>query len=457
MIERRSALSTALLGAALALCVALAAGAGAGARNAPGARTLDTLTVGEARGASFAPVAGRSARATATWCGTATRTDLVPNAVAGNPVHWIYAIPSDGPDRSSTYASAMETDAESIDAWWRTSDPTRTLRSDLASFPCGTQIDLSTIRLSRSGAQLASVDTRFGRIADELVSLGFESDHTKYVVYYDGPVEPDICGQGGGSRSGLGYAVVYVQACAGVAFDTTAAHEVLHTMGAVPTGAPNMCPAPDDGHVCDDLHDMMYPYGDDTPITGLTLDTGRNDYYAHSGAWPDMQDSPWLVQLDRQVPLALAITGPGAVSADVPGLQCGQSCTTTWNTGTQLALAATPAAGAKLVRWSDACSGAGACTVVAGRAPRISALFAPSAYRLTVAVAGRGTVRSSRAGISCRPRCSSAMPSYVPVRLVASPAKGWRLRAWAGACKGAGSCRVPMTAAASVRAVFVHR
>ncbi len=457
MRQPRSARSTVLLGAALALCVGLAAGAGAGMRAAPSNWNVHSLTARDARAASVAPLSNRASRTAATWCGAATRTDLAPNAVAGKPVHWIYAIPSDGPDRSSTYASSMETDAESIDAWWRASDPTRTLRSDLARFPCGAQIDLSTIRLSRSGAQLASVDTRFGRIADELVSLSFESENTKYVVYYDGPVEPDICGQGGGSRSGLGFAIVYVQACAGVAFDTTAAHEVLHTMGAVPDGAPNMCAEPDDGHVCDDPHDMMYPYGDETPITGLTLDTGRNDYYGHSGAWLDMQDSPWLVQLDRQAPLALAITGPGSVTADVPGLQCGQSCTTTWNTGTELALIATPATGAKLVRWSDACSGAAGCDVVVGQAPGVSALFAPSRYRLIVSVKGKGLVRSSQGAVSCPPRCSRLVPSYQTLRLTPSPAKGWRFKAWAGACRGASACRVPMTAGTNVRAVFVRR
>jgi len=443
--------------AVVGLLVVLAAGA-----EAPGGAPADMWAVHDltrAEGRALEAPSGSSgrARASATWCGTPTRADLVPNAVAGKPVHWIYAIPADGPDQSSSYASTMQTDEESIDAWWRANDPTRTLRSDLARFPCGTQIDLSIIRLSRSGAQLASVDTRFGRIADELVSLSFESEHTKYVVYYDGPVEPEVCGQGGGSRSGLGFAIVYVRACAGVAFDTTAAHEVLHTMGAVADGAPHMCAAPDDGHVCDDPHDMMYPYGDDTPITGLTLDKGRDDYYGHPGAWPDTQDSPWLVQLDRQAPLALAITGPGSVSADVPGLQCGQSCTTMWNAGTELGLTATPARGAKLVRWSDGCSGAAGCEVVAGQAPRVSALFGPSTYRLTVSVTGKGAVRSSQGGVSCPPRCSKLVPSYQLLRLTPSAAKGWRFRAWAGACRGTGACRVPMTAGTNVRAVFARR
>jgi len=447
-----------VLGASLLVALTgVVVGAGAPAREATSDWSPHTLTLRDARGA-IGPAPSRASRASATWCGTPAQADLVPNAVAGNPVHWIYAIPSDAPDRLSTFASAMQTDAEAIDAWWRAGDPTRALRSDLALFSCGAQIDLTAIRLSQSGAQLASVDVRFGEIADALISLEFASEHTKYVVYYDGPVEPDICGQGGGGRSGLGYAMVYVRACAGVAFDTTAAHEVLHTMGAVPNGAPNMCAAPDDGHVCDDPHDMMYPYGDETPITGLTLDTGRDDYYAHSGPWWDTQDSPWLVQLDRQSPLALAITGPGSVSADVPGLQCGQSCTTTWNAGTELALTASPAPGAKLVRWSDACAGAAGCEVVAGQAPRVSALFAPNTYRLVVSVKGQGSVRSSQGGLACPPRCSRPVPSYQTARLTPRPAKGWRFRSWSGACRGTTLvCRVPMTANTTTQAVFARK
>ena len=452
---RRTVLASLAL---LALAVGLAGAAGP----QPGSASrwaVHDLELAEARAlAAGVPVAARSARVSAIWCGTARQTDQAPNAVAGNPVHWIYAIPSDGQDAFSTWASAMQADAESIDAWWRASDPARTLRSDLAQFSCGQQIDISMIRLSQSSGQLASVNTRFGRIADALVDVEFSSDFTKYVVYYDGPVEPEICGQGGSARSGLGFAIVYPRACAGVPLNTTVAHEVLHTIGAVAPGAPHMCPEPDDGHVCDDPHDMMYPFGDETPITGLTLDTGRDDYYGHSGSWPDAQDSPWLVRLDRQAPLTVAITGPGSVTADVPGLLCARTCTTTWSADTGLALSATPSKGAKLVRWGDACSGSAACRVVVGRVPQVSALFGPSTYRLTVAVAGRGAVRSSQGGLACPPRCSRLVPSYSPLRLTASPAQGWRFRSWVGACRGTRpACTLPMTAAASARAVFVRR
>jgi hypothetical protein len=199
----------------------------------------------------------------------------------------------------------------------------------------------------------------------------------------------------------------------------------------------------------------MYPFAEEAPLTSYLLDPGRDDYYGHSASWTDVQDSPWLVQLDRQVPLTVGVTGPGSVTADVPGLQCSKGCTTTWNANTQLTLAATPAKGAKLVRWAGACTGNVECRVTVSQGVTLSALFAPATYRLTVSLAGRGTIRSSRAGISCRPRCSSAFPSYTPLRITAKPAKGWRFRSWKGACRASRPlCTLPMIANTSAKAVF---
>jgi Divergent InlB B-repeat domain len=402
------------------------------------------------------PAARARARASAAWCGASSQADLTPNMLAGYPVHWIYAVPADGQDLLSTFASAMQTDAEAIDAWWRTQDATRVPRNDVTQFSCGVQLDVSTLRLQQSSAELTAFEGRFGALFEALNRAGFNSRFTKYLIYFDGPVaEQNICGQGGSDPSGFGFAVVYAQACSGVSTAAVAAHELLHTFGAVPFGAPHECPPPDEGHTCDDPSDLMHPSIGAEPLSAKILDPGREDYYGHGEGFPDAQDSPWLLQLDRQVPFTVTISGPGAVAADVPGLQCTQTCTTTWNSDTQLALTASPGAGAKLVRWGGGCGGASACNLRLTPGGSVTALFAPLAYRLTVSVGGRGTVRTSRPGITCRPRCSAAFPSYVPVRLTAKPARGWRFRTWSGACRGSRPvCSVPMTAATRARAVF---
>ena len=395
--------------------------------------------------------------ATATWCGTPAQADLAPNAVAGFPVHWMYALPSDGADRFGTVANTMQTDAEEIDAWWRREDPARTPRNDLAPLPCGQQLDLTTFRMQLPGAALAG-DGRFGAVFNTLAAGNFRSPFTKYVVYYDGPVaNDDVCGQGGSDGSGFGLAVVYVQSCAGVSTAAVAAHELLHTFGAVPDGAPHDCPAPNDGHTCDTESDLMYPFIDDVPLSSKLLDPGRDDYYGHASGFGDSQDAPWLVHLDRQQPFTMTITGPGGITADVPGMQCGQTCTTTWNAGTRLGLSATPGTGREarplergLLRLRR---------VQRHDEPRRDGLGALRTARLPAhRECGRPRLGAElTAGITCRPRCSAAFPSHVPVRLTATPAKGWRFRSWAGACRGRNrSCTVPMTAAASARALFVR-
>jgi Divergent InlB B-repeat domain len=402
--------------------------------------------------------AGSASTAAAAWCGSAAQADRVPNGVAGNPVHWVYLIPSDGADNLGAVASTMQSDAEQIDAWWRGQDSTRAPRNDIAPFSCGTQLDITSIRSTRSGAQLASISSRFVGVIEALQSAGLTSSLTKYVVYYDGPVDDDnICGQGGSEGNGFGVAVVYLRTCAGVSTAGVAAHEFLHTIGAVPSAAPHDCPGEDTGHTCDDENDLMYPSIGGEPLSAKALDPGRNDYYGHSGAWPDTQDSAWLVRLDSQAPLALTIAGTGTVSADVPGLQCSASCATTWNSGQPLALTATPAPGMKLVRWGGACTGGAGCNLTVAPGAQVSALFAPSTFRLTVSVAGRGSVRSSRVGIACRPRCSASFPSFTPLKLTATAAKGWKLRSWSGACRGAKkTCTVPMSAVTRARATFVR-
>jgi hypothetical protein len=439
---------------ALAAAAALTALATAGDGASPGASPVRDLTAAHIS----APFASAAPTAPAAWCGTAAAADRVPNVVAGNPIHWVYAIPSDGPDGLGALASVMQADAEQIDAWWRGQDPARTPRIDVAAFPCGAQLDITTVRIPRTSAQLSPLPARFSTIADALDAAGLGSSFTKLVVYYDGPTdETNVCGQGGSDSSGFGAAVVYYRSCTGVSTAAVAAHEVLHTLGAVSRSAPHDCDNENSGHTCDNEADLMFPSIGGDPLSSKLLDPGRDDYYGHAGGWTDTQDSAWLVRLDGQTPLALTVSGTGSVASDVPGLACSATCTTTWNAGQRLVLQATPAAGARLVRWGGACSGAAACNLTVQPGATVSATFAPASFRLTVSLTGRGAIRSSRPGITCRPRCSASFPSFTPVRLTATPAKGWKLRSWSGACRGSKrTCTVPMSAASSARARFAR-
>jgi hypothetical protein len=123
-----------------------------------------------------------------------------------------------------------------------------------------------------------------------------------------------------------------------------------------------------------------------------------------------------------------------------------------------LRLAAEPAQGQRFVRWSGGCEGDfPRCDVLLDAAMTVSALFAPARYQLAVRVTGRGRVTG--AGAACAlARCTRALTSHRLITLRATPAKGWRLKGWTGACRGArATCSVPMTSATSVRATFVRR
>jgi hypothetical protein len=392
----------------------------------------------------------------ATWCGTTT-TQNRPPALTGRSIRVIYAYPSDGADRSVQLAPRLSADVDAIDAWWLAQDPAREPRFDRVAFSCGLQADILALRLSDPAATLQSSAVRGDRIEAQASAATGRSPYEKLLVYYDGPVDDaDLCGEGAGTPGGDGVAIVYLGACTDIPSANIAAHELLHSFGALPDGAPHACPDTR-GHPCDSEADVLYPFAmPGTTLAALVLDVGRDDYYGHAGGWPDLQDSPWLRLVSQQIRLTLAIAGRGSVESDVPGVDCAASCGTDWDAGSVVALEPLAGTGQRFVRWSGACTGSDPCDVKLDAARSVAALFAPDRLGLVVAVSGRGKVTG--AGAPCAAsRCVRSARSYTPLRLRATPVKGWRLAGWSGACTGRSvTCTVPMTKAAAVRARFVR-
>ena len=392
----------------------------------------------------------------APWCGTTTTEDRPP-AVAGRSIRVVYAYPSDGLDRSAQLAPRISSDIDEIDAWWRGQDTLREPRFDRAAFSCGPQADILVVKLTDGAARLRASD-RYDRITDTVLLATGRSQYEKELVYYDGPVDDvDACGEGAGRADGEGAGIVYLGACSDVPSAAVAAHELLHAFGALAdSGPPHACPDTR-GHPCDSTLDLLYPYASAVPLGSLALDVGHDDYYGHSGSWPDVQDSLWLRLVAQQLSLALAITGKGSVESDIPGIDCAASCLTDWDAGSTVSLEALPADGQRFVRWSGSCTGSVRCAVSLRAAASVGALFAPARFGLVLSVSGRGAV--SGAGTPCRvARCLRTATSYAPLRLRAMPAAGWRLAGWSGVCAGrASTCTVPMTKATAVRARFVRR
>ena len=396
----------------------------------------------------------------APWCGTVAPADR-PAVVGGVPIRVIYALPTDGADQAVQRAPQISADVDAITEWWRGQDYARVPRFDVAAFPCGRQADIVTTRVPRSREDLRPTDGRFEKLVDVIEGLGPDSAESKYLVYYDGPVSDEsLCGQGGGSGGGPGIAIVYLAACTVIPTQVIAAHELLHAFGALASaGPPNACPD-SPAHPCDSSGDILYPYAPTAQLGVLALDVGRNDYYAHAGTWLDVQDSSWLRHIEAPpVVLTVNATGGGSVQSDVPGIDCAASCALEFDGGSVVQLQPSAAPGKRFIRWSGGCTGNEICAPTLGQPTVVNALFAPSTYRLAVSVTGKGRVGSVAAGVSCAGRCIADLESYAAVVLRTTPARGWKLQRWSGggcAAKRA-TCRVPMTAATAVRAIFVRK
>jgi len=379
-----------------------------------------------------------------TWCGAgAAQADRKPDLLAGPQVRVVYAHPADSPDRFAAFASPIASDVAAIGAWWRTQDPTRAPRFDLYPFPgCGpgpAALDITDVKLPQPAAYYRLLSSAFTNIVDGLAN----KPHRKYLVYWDAPVsDVHTCGQGS-DESGSG--VVFVQSCTTAVGDggfgaAVAAHELLHTLGAVPSTARHNCPPPDDGHACDGKLDIMYPYVGGA-IDDLVLDVNHDDYYGIGGA-QDVRNSHWLEHLDLpHVALTVTSAGAGHVTSDAGAIDCPGACTTEQEQNLVVTLKATAESGSHFTGRSGACTGFATCAVTLDAAKEVHATFAPG-NPVKIVVRGKGKVVSA--------------PGSDAVTLRAVPAKGYRFVTWGGACSGHGTCTVRF-GSAFVRATFARR
>jgi hypothetical protein len=404
------------------------------------------------------------------WCGGSDETpaDRVPDLEAAAPaqVRFVYAVPVGEPDHFADLASGIATDAAWIDQWWQGQDPTRTPRFDRYPFPSCTSkygaLDIGMKRLAFPRSTYLFAGTPGFALDNEL--RGQFPDDQKTIVYFDGPItsrtvcgETDYLADTRGGDNGIVY--VYLQSncnlgapgAGGTA--EVAAHELLHNLGAVPDGAPNECPT-SQGHVCDTATDIMYPYlTDRSTLDAALLDVSRDDYYAHSGAWWDVQDSIWLTSLP-QFPFSLAVSGSGTLMSRLP---CDSGCADLQlDNAESVSVRAIPSRGWTFRSWSGSCSGSSPECAFQIRGPTsATATFVKAPLRVTVAVTGSGRVTSSPAGIGCPGSACAKTFKALLARLTPHAAAGWRFAGWSGACKGRGACVVD--AAGAVRARFARR
>ena len=152
-----------------------------------------------------------------------------------------------------------------------------------------------------------------------------------------------------------------------------------------------------------------------------------------------------------------SIAGAGAVASSDGTINCGSTCSATYDPATTVILAAAANSGYSFTGWLGACSGTGTCTVTMDAAKSVTAQFATAVNNLTVAKSGTatGTVTGSDGLINCGSTCSVNYETGKSVTLTARPVNSWAtFSGWSGACTGTGTCTVSMTAAKTAVATF---
>ena len=169
--------------------------------------------------------------------------------------------------------------------------------------------------------------------------------------------------------------------------------------------------------------------------------------------------------IPRTLSITKAGTGTGEVKCKANGGSAG-ACAASYPNATAVELIATANAGSSFAGFSAATGSAASCatspcafTIEANSA--VTATFnvvVKPKFKLTVSKtgSGQGTVTSTPAGINCGTGagCEAEYEEGVEVELHQSPASGSEFKEWTGACAGAGTCKVTMSAAKAVGAVF---
>jgi hypothetical protein len=150
--------------------------------------------------------------------------------------------------------------------------------------------------------------------------------------------------------------------------------------------------------------------------------------------------------------------GNGTVASTPVGIDCGTTCSSQFEEGTQVSLNAAAASGSAFAGWGGDCSGVGAC-IIAGNVTVTARFIIPVAtnhLHLDRAGTGTGTVSSVPSGISCGSSCDADFETGAIVTLTAAPSDGSTFTNWSGAgCSGgASTCTVVMNVNQSVTAVF---
>jgi len=283
-----------------------------------------------------------------------------PDDVAGYQVHVMYIVPSDGIDNAYDLDGKIGLSVERWNTWLVQETGGRQIRLDTANG----ELDVTFVRLDRTHSQMNAYGGGLRKqIEYEIVAKGFDHVEKIYLVYYDGgSLETPACGMGAfppvlqGTVSAM-FLTAWPNGfdCSSVFFaasidepgrkDHIGIHEVLHSLGFVPSCSPNQG---NGAHITDDVFDQMY-VGFDKSFPPR-LDANRDDYFEHSDpTCLDLADSAFLDPLP-----ASADAPPGWPYSPLPALLCADEALMQSGTGNETAIQFINATNATVnVYWLD--------------------------------------------------------------------------------------------------------
>jgi hypothetical protein len=110
-----------------------------------------------------------------------------------------------------------------------------------------------------------------------------------------------------------------------------------------------------------------------------------NGYYSTSSFWWDSPTAQWYLLGDDSANSSLTVSkqgsGTGRITSIPAGIDCGETCQATFETGAAVTLTATPDSSSTFSGWSGNCSGTGACQLTMDQARSVSATFEAIVYR----------------------------------------------------------------------------
>lgn len=225
-------------------------------------------------------------------CPAGRVTDDRPDDSLGYQIHVTYVLPMDGVDEELDTNGTLATSVSAWSAWMAEQTGGPSLRLDT----CDGALDVGFFQIQQTEAELKANGVYLrDAIEDAMKSAGLLHPDKIVVAFYGGDAA-EACGGGAWPPALVGqvgaiylkgtFADPTIPPCSSnpvgaspiapgyIEFATL--HEVLHTMGIVPTCAPHQVLS---GHTSDDPTDLMY--AGDQPWQPSVLDIGRDDYYQH--------------------------------------------------------------------------------------------------------------------------------------------------------------------------------